>query len=101
MKDERAKMNRRQTESRGCLHTLPRCEGGKACEAGLKIKEQRKKSLCSLLSALLSLLSLLLPSAAALAATFHLADDAHDDKETYGDEDYNHHPVIQVVALHT
>ena len=27
--------NRRQTESRGCLHTMPRCEGGKACVAGL------------------------------------------------------------------
>ena len=32
-------MNRRQTEGRGCLHTLPRCEGGKACEAGLKMKD--------------------------------------------------------------
>ena len=41
--------NRRQTESRGCLHALPRCEGGKACEAGLiengqlKVSPRRKK----------------------------------------------------------
>ena len=36
---QRMATNRRQTESRECLYTLPRCEGGKACEAGLKSKE--------------------------------------------------------------
>ena len=32
------KRNRRQTEGRGRLCTLPRCEGGKAHEVGLKRK---------------------------------------------------------------
>ena len=34
------KRNRRQTESRGCLHAMPRCEGGKASVAGLKRKTE-------------------------------------------------------------
>ena len=35
------KRNRRQTERRDCLQAMPRCEGGKACEAGLKRKTKK------------------------------------------------------------
>jgi len=39
------KRNRQQTESRDCLQTLPRCEGGKACVAGLKRKTYQIKTI--------------------------------------------------------
>ena len=39
-KDESSKSNRRKTESRRGLYSLPRCEGGKVCEAGLRGKDK-------------------------------------------------------------
>ena len=43
-KAENGKRKRRQTESRVCLHTMPRCEGAKACGAGLKRKTENAES---------------------------------------------------------
>ena len=44
MQNAKCKMqNRRQTESKECLLALPRCEGGKACAAGLMQNAELKK----------------------------------------------------------